>query len=103
MTKQATVYVLKTNASGPQPIETGSIILQLTNQDPPLDITLKAAPLEDDPKGAASCFKGENPAFGSDEKIYGTVAGKIGDADYIGEFDERARSANPTNQGKKKK
>ncbi len=102
-TREASVYILNENGSVPQPIEAASIILQLANQDPPLDITLKAAPMEEDPKGTASCFKGENPAFGSDGKIYGTVAGKIGDKDYLGEFDERARSASPSTKGKKKK
>jgi hypothetical protein len=101
-TKEASVYVLKDNGSVPRPIEASSLTLHLASHEPPLDITLKPAPLEEDPQGSASCFKGHDPAFGSDEAIYGTVAGKVGDQDYIGEFDERARSPVLNNKGKKK-
>jgi hypothetical protein len=85
----------------PEAIETPSLTLQLTNVDPPMEIQLRPAPQEEDPKGSASSFRATNPAFAGEAAFYGTVSGKVGDNEYIGEFDERARSPAPVNKHKK--
>lgn len=100
-TKEATVFVLKGNNVEPQPIQTSEITMTLTNADPPVEIRLLPAPQEDDPKGSSSCFRAVNPAFGAEGACYGLLAGKVGDDEYLGEFDERARSAVPPNKHKK--
>jgi hypothetical protein len=99
--KEATVYVLKHNNIDPQPIQTSELTLTLTNTDPPLEVRLRAAPQEEDPKESSSRFKGSDPAFGEKGALYGLLAGKIGDEEFLGEFDERARSAVPIPKHKK--
>ena len=100
-TKEATVYVSKGSVPQPEALPTATLTLQLTNVEPPMDIQLNASPREEDPKGSASCFRGTNAAFASDAAFYGTVSGKVGDNEYVGEFDERARSATPVYKHKK--
>jgi hypothetical protein len=99
-TKEVAVFVFKGNSLQPDPIEIPNLTLTLTNVDPPAEVRLLPAPQEEDPKGSASCFRATNPAFAADEGIYGVIAGKVGDTEYLGEFDERARSPVP---GKKRK
>ncbi len=99
--KEAKVYMLKTNGTAPEPIETSSITLRLMNVEPPREIPLVAVPQEGDPKGSTSCFQGVNPAFGAEGTFYGVVLGKVGDNEYVGEFDERARSPIPAPKHKK--
>jgi hypothetical protein len=100
--RQATVYVLNEDGRETRPIEAPSITLQLMSHEPPLEVALKPAPQDGDPRGAASRFLAIDPAFGGKEAMYGTVAGKVGGKEHIGEFDERARSAAHVSKGKKK-
>jgi hypothetical protein len=99
--KEATVYVSKVSVLHPEALPTATLTLELTNIDPPMDIQLNASPLEEDPKGSASCYRATNDVFASDAAFYGTVSGKVGENDYVGEFDERARSAIPASKHKK--
>jgi hypothetical protein len=99
--KEATVYVSKGSVLQSEALPTATLTLQLTNVDPPMDIQLNAAPSEEDPKGSASSYRGTNDVFASDAAFYGTVSGKVGDNEYVGEFDERARSAIPVSKHKK--
>ena len=99
--KEAKVYILKTNGTAPEPIEASSITLQLMNVEPPVEIPLAAAPQEGDPKGSASCFQAVNPAFAAEGAFYGMVLGKVGENEYVGEFDDRARSPVPVPKHKK--
>lgn len=93
--KEGIVYVLQGNNSEPEPIDSPALTLTLTNVDPPVEFRLLPAPQEEDPKGKASRFRAADPAFGAEGAFYGLVAGKVGDDEYLGEFDERARSAVP--------
>ncbi|CAN5469890.1 hypothetical protein BH10PLA2_BH10PLA2_21200 [soil metagenome] len=102
-TKEASVYVWRPSGTAAEPIAASAIALELTHVHPSVHVPLQAAPQEEDAKGTSSCFKGTNPAFASEEAIYGTIAGKVGDADYVSEFDERARSPVTTPKGKRKK
>lgn len=99
--KEATVYVLKGNNVEPQPIEASELTLTLTNVEPPLEVRLRAAPQEEDPKGSSSRFKGTDPAFADKGALYGLLGGKVGEEEFLGEFDERARSASPPHKHKK--
>jgi hypothetical protein len=99
--KEAKVYVLKSNGKDPQPLQSSSITIQLTNIDPPVEIPLLPVPQEEDPKGSASCFQAVSPAFASEGAFYGMVMGKVGENDCVGEFDERARSPIPGPKHKK--
>jgi hypothetical protein len=100
-TMEATVYVSKGTITQIEAIPTPTLTLQLTNVDPPMDIQLNALPREEDPKGSSSCFRGTNPLFASHASLYGTISGKLGANEFVGEFDERARSAAPISKHKK--
>lgn len=90
--KEATVYVMRGKITQPEPLATPALTLQLTSVDPPLDIQLNPSPREEDPKGSASCFRTTNAAFEPQGAFYGIISGKVGENEYVGEFDERARS-----------
>jgi hypothetical protein len=100
-TKEATVYVSKGSVLQPEALQTPTLTLQLTNVEPPIDIQLSQSPREEDAKGSASSFRGTNGIFATDAAFYGTVSGKVGEIEYVGEFDERARSAIPVSKHKK--
>lgn len=88
-TKKATVYILDGNAKKEVPIEAETVSLTITNMKPPVQITLKADPQKDDPKGKASRFVGDHEKLGEDMPFRGEISGKIGTKPYSGKFVEK--------------
>ena len=70
----------------PTPIAAESIDLSIT--DPVMQVTLKAAPEANDPKGKASRFVGNHKKLGVVQEYAGTISGVIEDTPYSGDFKE---------------
>lgn len=87
--KQATVYILDESAKKAKPIAAESITLTLKNVTPAVTVTLKAEPLEGEPKGTSSRFSGTHDKLGDAGPFYGEIAGKVGDTPYKDRFEEK--------------
>jgi hypothetical protein len=87
--KTATVYILDGEAKKASPIAAESITLSLSNVKPPVQVTLKAAPQSDDPKGQASRFTGTHEQFAKEMEFEGEISGKVGTVPYAGTFKEK--------------
>ncbi|MBX9681449.1 MAG: hypothetical protein K2X38_22060 [Gemmataceae bacterium] len=87
--KTATVYILDGEAKKATPIAAESITLSLSNVKPPVQVTLKAAPQADDPKGQASRFTGTHDQLAKEMEFEGEISGKVGDTPYAGKFKEK--------------
>jgi hypothetical protein len=90
--KRATVYVLDGTGKKAVPIAAESITLTLTDATPPVQVTLKADPQKDDPKGQSSRFSGTHPLLGEEREFKGEISGKVGDKPYAGEFSEKGHA-----------
>lgn len=88
--KEATVYILDGLADKTVPVKEETLTLIIKNVQPPANITLKADPQKDDPKGRASRFTGRHDALAKEMEFEGEISGKIGDKAYTGEFKEKA-------------
>lgn len=88
--KQATVYILDGKAKQAMPIQAETITLVLKNVQPPANVTLRADPQQDDPKGTASRFVGQHDALAKEMEFQGEISAKVGDKPYAGEFEEKA-------------
>jgi len=86
--QEGTVYILGSDEKSPVPIDAESIDLSIS--DPVMQVTLKAAPQENDPAGKASRFVGNHEKLGVVQEYAGTIAGVIDGTPYSGDFAEEA-------------
>jgi hypothetical protein len=89
--QEATVYVLGDDEKTPAPIPAEDI--QLSIQDPPMQVTLKAVPQEGDPEGTSSRFIGNHEGLGVVQEYAGTMTGVIDGTPYSGDFKEEPHGA----------
>ncbi|MBY0513074.1 MAG: hypothetical protein K2P78_04085 [Gemmataceae bacterium] len=61
----------------------------VTFKNPALTVKLDPAPEKDDPKGASTKFVGKAAGLDKLGKLEGTVAGKVGNKPYSGEFKQK--------------
>jgi hypothetical protein len=86
--KEATVYILDGSAKKASPIAAETISLTITNVKPVAQITLKADPDKDDPKGSSSRFVGTHDKLGTKMDFTGEISGKVGNTPYAGTFEK---------------
>ncbi len=84
--QQATVFILGSDEKSLVPIEAESI--ELSIQDPEMQVTLSAAPQEGDPEGKASRFVGTHEKLGVVQEYAGTMSGLVEGTPYSGDFKE---------------
>lgn len=84
--QEGTVYILGSDEKSPVPIDAESIDLSIN--DPVMQVTLKAAPQDSDPAGKASRFIGNHEKLGVVQEYAGTIAGVIEGTPYSGDFKE---------------
>ncbi len=84
--QEGTVYILGTDEKTPAPI--GSTEIEMTITDPVMQVTLTAAPQENDPAGQASRFIGSHENFAVVQEFAGTISGVIDGTPYSGDFKE---------------
>ena len=84
--QEGTVYVLGSDEKSPAPIDAQSIDLSIN--EPVMQVSLKAAPQSSDPAGKASRFMGNNKSLGVVQEYAGTIAGVIDGTPYSGDFKE---------------
>ncbi|VTS07054.1 hypothetical protein [Tuwongella immobilis] len=82
--KSATVYILSGNLKSGVPIAVESLLLSL--KSPTLQLTLKPAPLSNDPEGKASRFTVTDERFAQEAALEGTLSGQIDGKPYLGDF-----------------
>lgn len=90
--KKATVYILDGSARNAVPIAAETITLTLTDATPPVQVTLKADPQKDDPKGQSSRFSGTHALLGEEREFKGEISGQIGGKPYAGGFTEKGHA-----------
>jgi len=83
--KQATAYVWDHDLKKHVPIKAEAVKLTLTNESPPVEIMLKAAPAKGDPEGKSSKFVGTHDKLGEKAKL----KGKLGWKNYTDKFTEK--------------
>ncbi len=86
--QEGTVYIVGSDEKSPVPIDAESIDLSIN--DPVMQVTLKAAPQASDPAGKASRFVGNHEKLGVVQEYAGTIAGVIDGTPYSGDFAEEA-------------
>jgi len=99
--KQATVYILDGSAKKAAPIAAETVNLTLTHAKPAVQITLKADPDKDDPKGKSSRFVGAHDKLGEERPFEGELSTKIGDTPYTGTFHEEEEDEHEKKKEKK--
>lgn len=101
--KQATVYILDGSAKKPAPIAAETVELTLTHEKSPVQITLKADPDKDDPKGKSSRFVGTHDKLGEERPFEGEISANVGDVPYAGKFHEEEDDEHHKKDAKDKK
>ncbi|TWU39399.1 C40 family peptidase [Novipirellula artificiosorum] len=86
--QEGTVYILGADEKSPVPIEAESIDLSIN--DPVMQVSLKAAPQSSDPAGKASRFVGNHESLGVVQEYAGTIGGVVDGTPYSGDFTEEA-------------
>lgn len=86
--QEGTVYILGSDEKSPVPIDAESIDLSIN--DPVMQVSLKAARQKDDPAGKASRFVGNHKSLGVVQEYAGTIAGVVDGTPYSGDFAEEA-------------
>jgi hypothetical protein len=86
--QEGTIYILGSDEKSPVPIDAESIDLSIN--DPLMQVTLTAAPRDSDPAGKASRFVGSHEKLGVVQEYAGTIAGVIDGTPYSGDFKEEA-------------
>jgi len=86
--QEGTVYILGSDGKSPVPIDAETIDLSIN--DPVMQVTLKAAQQDSDPAGQASRFVGNHEKLGVVQEYAGTIAGVIDGTPYSGDFKEEA-------------
>jgi len=84
LTKEATVYVLGSDARSPAPVHAESVLLSIS--DPSFQMDLKPVPMEGESGGLCSRFVGTNEGLENVQRIAGTISGQIGGTPYAGDF-----------------
>ena len=84
--REATVYILGSDAKTPAPIRADKILLSINK--PSFQIELAATPQDSDPKGKSSRFVGKHAHFGKDRLFAGTISGEVDGKPYAGDFKE---------------
>jgi hypothetical protein len=84
--KEATVYIIGSDAKSPQPIKASSVHLVI--DDPMTEIDLVAKPLEGEAEGTSSRFVGTHETIGFVKEFSGTISGEIDGTPYSGDFKE---------------
>ncbi|TWU46576.1 hypothetical protein [Rubripirellula reticaptiva] len=86
--QEGTVYIFGADEKTPTPIDATEIEMSIT--DPVMQVSLKAAPQENDPAGKASRFIGNHEKLGVVQEYAGTISGVIDGTPYSGDFQEEA-------------
>ena len=84
--KEATVYIIGSDAKSPQPIKASSVHLVIN--DPMTEIDLVAKPLEGEAEGTSSRFVGTHETIGIVKEFAGTISGQVDGTPYTGDFRE---------------
>jgi hypothetical protein len=84
--QQATAYILGGDEKTPSPIDAESI--ELSIQDPAIQVTLKAESQAGDPDGKSSRFVGTHEKLGVVQEYAGTLTGVVAGTPYSGDFKE---------------
>jgi len=84
--KQATVYILDSDAKTPAPVKASELTLSIN--EPKFDVQLKAEPLEGESDGASSRFVGQHDDLGIVQEFAGTISGEVEGTPYTGDFKE---------------
>tara|TARA_R110002073_G_scaffold154858_8_gene310080 strand:+ start:3144 stop:4049 length:906 start_codon:yes stop_codon:yes gene_type:complete len=95
--QEGTIYILGSDEKSPVPIDTESIDLSIN--DPVMQVSLKAAPQKSDPAGKASRFVGNHKSLGVVQEYAGTISGVIDGTPYSGDFTEEAHGAHGHSHG----
>ncbi len=85
-TKEATVFVLDSNANSPDPIAAEKLLLTIT--DPSFQVDLMPSPLEGEAAGTSSRFVGKHDNLGIVQEFAGTISGEVEGTPYAGDFKE---------------
>jgi hypothetical protein len=88
--KQATVYILDSNAKLPAPIKASELVLSIN--DPEFDVELTPQPLEGETDGVSSRFVGQHDNLGIVQEFAGTISGEVDGMPYAGDFREEPRA-----------
>ncbi len=84
--QQGTVYILGSDEKSAVPIDAESI--ELSIEQPAMQVTLTAAPQEGDPADKASRFVGNHEKLGVVQEYAGTISGVVDGTPYSGDFKE---------------
>jgi hypothetical protein len=84
--KEATVYVLGSDAKSLAPVKAERILLVI--DDPMTEMELIARPLEGETEGKSSRFVGTHETIGIVKEFAGTISGEIEGTPYTGDFKE---------------
>lgn len=84
--QEGTVYILGSDEKSPVAIDAESIDLSIN--DPVMQVTLAAAPQDSDPTGKASRFIGNHEKLGVVQEYAGTISGVVDGTPYSGDFKE---------------
>jgi hypothetical protein len=86
-TKEATVYILGSDAKTAAPIHVEKLLISI--KTPQFQLELKAAPQEGDPAGKSSRFVGKHENFGKEQEFEGTLTGMLDGKQINGDFKEQ--------------
>lgn len=88
-TGDVTVYVYgnhkEFDAKKMKAIDSKSLTLTIKG-DKPLTVKLEPKPEKDDPMGSSTKFVGKDDALKTDNKLSGSISGKVGTKPYTGDF-----------------
>lgn len=89
--KEATVYIIGSDAKSPAPIKADKI--QLVINDPMTEMELVAKPLEGEAEGTSSRFVGTHETISIVKEFSGTITGEVEGTPYSGDFKEEPHGA----------
>ena len=89
--KEATVYIIGSDAKSPAPIKAQTIHLVIN--DPMTELDLTAMPLEGEPEGTSSRFVGAHDTIGIVKEFAGTISAEVNGTPYSGDFKEEPHAA----------
>lgn len=89
--KEATVYIIGSDAKSPAPIKADKIHLVI--DDPMTEMELVAKPLEGEAEGTSSRFVGAHDTIGIVKEFSGTISGEVDGTPYTGDFKEEPHGA----------
>lgn len=89
--KEATVYIIGSDAKSPAPIKADKIHLVIN--DPMTEMELVAKPLTGEADGMSSRFVGTHETIGIVKEFAGTISGEVAGTPYTGDFKEEPHGA----------